>query len=66
MKDFRRTLGMFVAIFVAIIGAVKIYETIAQTFIPTYSNVFHQYSFDIHFGVFLLALGLTAIWRLQR
>jgi len=48
------------------VGLTKVYETITQTFVPNYGEVFHHYSLDLHVGLLLMAVGLTAIWRLRR
>jgi hypothetical protein len=57
---------MFLALFVTLVGLAKTYESIVQTFIPSYSNTFHQYSLDLHFGLLLVAVGVTIIWSLAR
>jgi hypothetical protein len=66
MRQLRRVVGMFLAILVTLIGLAKTYETIMQTFVANYDDAFHQYSVDLHFGLALVAAGLTGIWWLRR
>jgi hypothetical protein len=66
MKHLRRVTGMFLAIFITLVGLAKVYETVMQTFVPNYDEAFHRYSGDLHFGLLFVAIGATGIWWLQR
>lgn len=62
----RLIVGRFLAIVIALAGVMKIYQTIVETFVPGYVHVFHQHSMDFHVGLFMLSVGVTAIWSIRR
>lgn len=66
MRHLRRVIGMFLAIFVTLVGLAKTYETVMQTFVPNYGEAFHRHSEDLHFGLLFVAVGATGIWWLLR
>ncbi len=66
MNNVKLIIGRFLAIFVTLAGLMKIYQTIVETFRPGYIHTFHENSANVHFGLFMLAAGLTAIWSLGR
>jgi hypothetical protein len=58
MKHLRRVTGMFLAIFITLVGLAKVYETVMQTFVPNYDEAFHRYS-----GDFALWPAFCGHWR---